>query len=48
MKEAFNKYKAAREEKKECKDPCIKNGRSDQFCLKCGEEIIKPLIDKKS
>ena len=44
FKESFKAYLKAGKEVKECKDPCIKNGRSDRYCLECGNEILKPIL----
>jgi hypothetical protein len=43
-KTAFRRYLEASEEEKDCKDPCLKNNKSDRFCLECANEIINPLI----
>ena len=34
--------------KSDCVDPCIKNGKSDRFCLSCATELSEPLFGKLS
>lgn len=45
FKQSFKKYLDAGKETKNCNDPCIKNGRSDRYCLDCSNEIMRPIID---
>lgn len=40
-KESFKRYMNA---EKECKDPCLKNGKSDRYCLDCANEIMGDLL----
>lgn len=44
FKESFKKYRKAGTETKDCKDPCLKNGRADRYCLKCANEIMNPIL----
>lgn len=45
LRESFKAYLKAGKEVNDCADPCLKNGRSDRYCLKCGNEILKPLLE---
>lgn len=44
LKESFKRYMDAGKERKDCKNPCLKNGKSDRYCLKCANEILGDLI----
>lgn len=46
FKESFGNYLKSSNEVKDCKDPCIKNGRSDIYCFECSNEMMSPIIDK--
>lgn len=46
-KESFKRYMNASKEEKECKDPCLKNGKSDRYCIDCSIEMIGDLLPKK-
>lgn len=43
-KKSFKKYIQAHKEQKDCKDPCIKNVRSDRFCFECGSDMLEPFL----
>jgi hypothetical protein len=47
LKESFKRYRKAGKEKSACVDPCLKNGKSDRFCLKCANEIMGPILGNK-
>ncbi len=47
MKNAFKRYMAAGKQTKNCKDPCLKNGKSDRYCLECANEIMGDLLPKR-
>ena len=46
-KTAFQNYLKAKSETKDCEEPCLKNGRSDRYCLECANEIMKPMLNKE-
>jgi hypothetical protein len=47
FKESFKRYMNAGKEKKDCKDPCLKNGKSDRYCLECANDIMGDLLPKR-
>ena len=44
FKESFKMYMKAGKEEKDCKDPCLKNGKSDRYCLECANEMMGDLL----
>jgi hypothetical protein len=46
LKDSFKRYAEASSEKKDCKEPCLKNGKSDRYCLECANDILGNLITK--
>ena len=44
IKLSFKRYIKASNEKKQCKEPCIKNGKADRYCYACASEILEPII----
>ncbi len=47
LKESFRRYIKAGKEVKKCNQPCLKNGKSDRYCLKCANEIMEPILKKR-
>lgn len=47
FKESFKRYLSAEGEKKDCKEPCLKNGKSDRYCLECANEMMSGLLSIK-
>lgn len=39
----FIKWSTLEDETK-CKEPCLKNGKSDRYCLECANEIMNPIL----
>lgn len=45
FRKSFKAYLDAGKEVNDCKDPCIKNGRSDRYCLECANAMMFPIIE---
>jgi hypothetical protein len=44
---SFRRYLNAGKQQKDCKEPCLKNGKSDRYCLECADDIWGSLLPKK-